>query len=287
MRAFVAVARAGRFTTAAASSGVSQPTLSRHVAHLEEELGAKLLVRTHGGVVLTDAGQRFLPHAERALLALEAGASEVGELTGDPRGDVQIGALPTVAAYVLPEVIASFHRAHPAVRLLVREGFTDKVEELVARGELDLGLVQYPVRHEELSARVLWREDHLVAVPRRHRLSGARSVRLVDLVDEPFVVIPGTRALRTVEAACAAQGKKLQIALETENLESVRKMVEAGLGVALVPRLMTSDRRWRAGLVPIAGTPVERQVAIIHRGGGYLSAAARTLREAIISRAAR
>jgi LysR family transcriptional activator of glutamate synthase operon len=284
LRAFAALAREGRFTKAAKLLHVTQPTLSRLVQRLERRLGAKLVVRGPHGVALTEAGTRFLAHAERAVASIDSGVAEVNELSGEPRGEVKIGALPTVAAYVLPPVVAEFHKAHPAVKLIVHEGFASHLEAKVLRGELDLAMVQYPVKNEELSALRLWREEHVAAVPPRHALARTKKpVTLHSLIDEPFVAIPGTPAMRVVAEMCAAEGKRPLIALETENLESVRRMVEVGLGIAVVPALMARDRRWRAVLLPIVGGVVWRQVAIVHRGAGYLTAATRTLRSAIVA----
>ena len=286
LRAFTALARELRFTRAARSLNVSQPTLSRLVQRLERQLGAKLVVRAPQGVVLTDAGERFLPHAERALASIDSGVAEVSELSGEPRGEVRLGALPTVVAYVLPPVVAAFHKSYPAVKLIVHEGFTSILEAKVARGELDLALVGYPPKSEELSAMLLWREEHRLAIPPHHRLAGSKKpIALQALIDEPFVVIPGTIGMRKMEEVCAAAGKRPSVALETDNLESVRRMIEAGLGVSLVPELMARDKRWRAEPIPISGGVVSRQVCVVHRGAGYLTAATRALRNAIVAHA--
>jgi LysR family transcriptional regulator, transcription activator of glutamate synthase operon len=282
LRAFVSVARLRRFTAAGARLGLSQPTLSRQVQRLEEQVGHKLVLRAPGGAVLTEAGERFLPHAERALASLDSALTELSELSGEPRGAVAIGTLATVGAYVLPQVIASFHERHAGIRLSIREGFGEELEGLVARGALDLAIVQLPIRREELAAVHLWEEDYLLAVPRAHRLARSRRpIELADAACEPFVVIPGGTASSALEAACAARGAKPSLALVTDNVESVRRMVEAGLGLAIVPRIMASDRRWRVALVPLAPPGVRRRVAIVHRGHGYLTVAARALRDAI------
>ncbi|WP_394824154.1 LysR family transcriptional regulator [Pendulispora albinea] len=284
LRAFTALAREQRFTRAARSLGVSQPTLSRLVQRLEKQLGAKLVVRAPQGVVLTDAGERFLSHAERALASIDSGIAEVSELAGEPRGEVKLGALPTINAYVLPPVVAAFHKAHPAVKLIVHEGFSSTLEAKVVRGELDLAIVQHPPKSEEVSALFLWSEAHWLAVPPNHRLAGSKKpIALQALIDEHFVVIPGMPGMRKMEEICAAAGKRPQIALETENLESVRRMIEAGLGISLVPALMARDKRWRVDPIPIAGGVVSRDVGVVHRGAGYLTAATRALRNAIVA----
>src|ERR1700689_2279651 len=168
LRAFVAVARAGRFTRAARRLGTTQPSLSRRVQQLEAQVGAKLVVRTPAGVVLTSAGERFLVHAERALASVDAGRTAIEELSGDPRGVVTLGSQPTISAYILPALLARFQRRAPQVVLRLREGVADQIEERLASGELDLALMNLPVRRVDLAAQKLWQEDYLLAVAPSH-----------------------------------------------------------------------------------------------------------------------
>ena len=122
LRAFVAVARAGRFTRAARQLGTSQPNLSRRLQQLERQVAAKLVVRTPVGVVLTSAGERFLSYAESAIAAVDAGRTALDELGGQPRGAVALGSQPTIGAYALPEALARFHAEQPGILLRLREG---------------------------------------------------------------------------------------------------------------------------------------------------------------------
>src|SRR5262245_60785869 len=117
LKAFLVLAREGRFTSAARKLRLSQSGLTRQVQALERELEARLFVRAPGMLVLTGAGERFLPHARQALDALEAGTSELAQLTRTPRGPVSLGTLHTVGAYVLPELIPPFIQRFPLVRV--------------------------------------------------------------------------------------------------------------------------------------------------------------------------
>ncbi len=283
LKAFLQVAQEGRLSLAAKGLGLSQPGLSRQLQSLEAELGTRLLVRTPGGAVLTDAGERFLPHARRALEALRAGTSELERLSGTPRGLVSLGTLHTVGAYLLPDIIPAFARRHPEVRPRLSEGMAPALEESVARGALDLAIVSLPVRHADLVAQKLWEEVLMLAVPRGHRLTRlGKAVALSEVVEEPWVVIPGMSGTRALEAECEARGVTPRLALETDNAEAIRRMVERGLGVALVPELMARDHQSRGfDVVPLVRGP-KRQVALVHRGEGYLTAAARALKEFIV-----
>jgi DNA-binding transcriptional LysR family regulator len=284
LRAFVALARTRRFTRAARSLGTTQPSLSRRVQQLEKTVGAKLVVRTPAGVVLTSAGERFLSHAERALASVDAGRSAIDELSGAPRGTVAVGSQPTISAYVLPPLLARFQAQYPDVVLRLREGLADQMEERLASGELDLALMNLPVRRLDLAAQKLWQEDYLLAVPVGHRLAGLdRAIALKDAADEALLVVAGAHATQALFAACEERGVRPRVVVEADNVEAVRRMVERGLGVALLPRTMaeaTDARRLR--LVEIARGGVRRQVALVHRGEAYLTAAARALRAAIV-----
>jgi LysR family transcriptional activator of glutamate synthase operon len=289
LRAFVAVARARRFTKAARQLGTTQPSLSRRVQQLEREVGAKLVVRTPAGVVLTSAGDRFLGHAERAIASVDAGTTALEELAGQPRGAVSLGSQPTIGAYALPEALARFHAEQPEVTLHLREGPAERIEEWLASGELDLGLLNLPVRRVDLAAQKLWQEDYLLAVPAGHRLAASdRPIALGEAATEPLVVVEGVPSTAALIAACEERGARPRIVVETDNLEAVRRMVERGVGVALLPRIMAeaavSDR---LRTVEVARGGVRRQVALVHRGESYLTAAARALRGMLVAVLAR
>jgi DNA-binding transcriptional LysR family regulator len=285
LRAFVAVARARRFTQAARQLGTTQPSLSRRVQHLEREVGAKLVVRTPKGVVLTSAGERFFAHAERAIASLDAGCTALDELAGQPRGAVALGSQPTIGTYVLPEALARFHAEQPEVVLRLREGSAESIEERLASGELDLGLLNLPVRRLDLSAQKLWQEDYLLAVPAGHRLAASdRPIALGEAATEALVVVDGAASTAALLAACEERGVRPRIVVEADNLEAVRRMVERGVGVALLPRIMAeaavSDR---LRTVEVARGGARRQIALVHRGEAYLTSAARALRATLVA----
>ena len=284
LEAFVGVAREGRLTVAARQLGVSQPGLSRQLQALEAELGVRLLVRTSAGAVLTDAGERFLPHARRALEALTAGRAEVGQLTTTPRGAVSLGTLQTVGAYLLPGLARAFKERYPEVRLRLSEGSHDVLEARVAAGELELCLVNLPLRRVELVAQKLWEEELVLAVPRGHWLARlGRPVALTEVVEEPLVVIPGMSGTSALEAACEARGVKPRVEVEIDHAEGLRRMVERGMGIALLPALVAREPGARGfEVVEVAPGGPRRQVALVHRGEEYLGAAARALKGFIV-----
>jgi DNA-binding transcriptional LysR family regulator len=269
--------------------GVSQPSISRRVQQLEDDLGARLVVRTPAGAVLTSAGERFLPHAERALASIDTGRSAIEELSAEPRGAVALASQPTISAYVLPAVLARFHARHPKIVLRLHEATTEQVEERIAANEDDLGLMNLPVRRLELAIHKLWQEDYMLAVPAGHRLASVgRAVALAEAAGEPLIVIPGIPSTAALVAACDERGVQPRVVVEADTMEAVRRMVERGLGVSLLPRTMTQAadaRRLRA--VEIARGGIRRQVVLVHRGEAYLTAAAKALRASIVEMLAR
>lgn len=284
LQAFVAVAERRQLTEAARQLGLSQPTLSRQVQALEKELGARLLTRTARGVVLTDAGERFLGHAREALDALRIGTTELHELTQHPRGPVAMGALPTVGAYLLPPLLQAFAKRFPEVRLKLTEALAAELEERVAAGELDLAILTLPLSRVDLVAQKLWEEPFVLLVPKGHRLAqGKRPVPLSAVVGEPLVILPGTTATEALRAACEAVGQEPHIALEVDHPESMRRMVERGVGLALLPALMAGDKRGATEGVEVQNPP-RRTVALVHRGERSLTAAARALKRHLVEK---
>jgi DNA-binding transcriptional LysR family regulator len=285
LRAFVTVARTGKFTAAARRLGESQPTLSRRVQQLERELGTRLVVRAPSGVVLTGAGTRFLPRAENAIASIDAGVNALDELAHEPRGTVAIGAQHTIGAYALPPVLAGFHAKHPHVRLRLIDALPPVLEEHLASGDLDLAVFNLPVRRLDLTVHKLWQEDYVLAVPPDHKLAGRKSIALVDAATEPFVVIPNVPATTALEAACAERGVEPNVIVQVDNLETARRMVERGLGVALLPRIVATARTSQLFVaIEVVRGGLRRQVALVHRGETYLSAAARALRAALVEK---
>lgn len=284
LKAFLRVAQEGRFTTAAKGLGLSQSGLSRQLQALEAELGTRLLVRTPGGGVLTEAGERFLPHAQRALDALAAGTAELEQLSTTPQGPVGLGTLPSVGAYLLPDLVPTFLARHPDVRLKLSEAMAESLEERVAKGELDLAILTLPLRRLDLVAQRLWQEPLVLVVPRGHRLARLkRPVALSEVVDEPFVTIPGMSGTRALEAACEARGVKPRVHIETDSPDAMRRLVERGLGVALLPALVARDPQARGfEIVELSKEGPRRQVALVHRGEDYLTAAARALKTFLV-----
>ncbi|MFJ9520506.1 LysR substrate-binding domain-containing protein [Kitasatospora sp. NPDC101801] len=266
---FAAVARLEHVTQAAQLLGMPQPTLSRSVARLEAELGVELLARQGRTVRLTRAGRLLLGSVERALAELERGA-ETARAEADPTvGRVAFGFLHTMGSDAVPALLRGFRVEHPQVRFqLVQDHVTAMLERL-RDGELDLCLVSPLPVAAELTARPLDEQRLHLAVPADHRLAGRRRIRLAEVAEDPFVAVGEGYGLRVItDGFCAEAGFSPRIAFEGEEAETLRGLVAAGLGVALLPPALvprpgvvelevTSPRTRRAiGLAWVTGRPL-------------------------------
>ncbi|QGV78902.1 LysR family transcriptional regulator [Streptomyces ficellus] len=233
---FAAVARHEHVTRAAQDLGVPQSTLSRAVVRLEEDLGVALFARKGRTVSLTPAGRTFLASAERALAEVERSADAV-RVDADPSaGRVAFGFLHTMGSETVPGLIRAFRVDHPRVRFTLVQNYGEAMIERLRAGDLDLCLTSPVPDAPDLVARRLDEQRLRLVVPDDHRLAGRKRVRLAEAADETFVTLePGYGLRRITDALCAEAGFTPRIAFEGEEAETLRGLVAAGLGVALLP----------------------------------------------------
>ncbi|WP_067481198.1 LysR family transcriptional regulator [Actinomadura hibisca] len=242
MRYVVAVAETGSFTRAAERCLVVQSALSHQIAKLERELGARLFDRTSRRVRLTPAGSAFLPAARQALDAAERARAEVSAATGEIRGRLAIGAIPTLAAVDLPTVLKEYHQSHPHVRISLRTMASELLIEQVRDGSMDAaflgvlpGTAPPGVEHRELI------HDRLMAVVwPGHPLAGETEIELRQLAGETFIDFPaGTVGRAQSDHAFAASGVRREVPFEVSAGDLMIRMVRTGLGVTMLPAAFT------------------------------------------------
>jgi DNA-binding transcriptional LysR family regulator len=235
------VARRGNVSRAAAALHITQPALTARLHALEQELGQALLVRGRRGVRLTDAGRAFLPYAEQAVEALARGISQVGEIVSGAGGELVLGVAPAVSTYVLPHVLVRFATQHPGVRLIVRTGHSEVIAELVVREEVHLGIGRL-VRHPQLHSRPIY-DDELVLVSRPdHPFAARETVSRAALGEAPLILFDTTSSYYDLTTALVREaGVRPRGVMELDNIEAAKRMVAAGLGVALLPRTAVAD----------------------------------------------
>lgn len=270
---FVEIARQQNFTRAAARLNMAQPALSLQMRNLERELGAELFIRGRRQTNLTAAGKAFLPKAESLLAQADAAKLVVSDVVQLRAGRLVIATIPSVSASWLPQVIQSFKRQHPGIEMQLIEDSSEGVSEIVESGRADIGFIQMPAGKSTFEARTLITEAFVLLVSSSHPLARKREVRLRQLASEPFVFYKG-RARDTALESCRKAGFEPQIACETGELETVRALVAAGLGLAIVPQLAVVQLPRTLKCVRLVEPRIYRQIAAIWRRGSRLSPAA-------------
>ncbi|MFJ2770593.1 LysR family transcriptional regulator [Streptomyces sp. NPDC087300] len=276
MRYVVAVAETGGFTRAAERCHVVQSALSHQVARLEKELGARLFERTSRRVRLTAAGEAFLPAARQALDAAERARAEVAAASGQIRGRLTVGAIPTVTAVDLPAVLGDFRLRYPQVRISLRAGASERLVEQVRDGTLDAAFLGVPpgFRPQGVRNRELAHGQHVAVLAPGHPLAARDEVDLGALADELFVdFADGSAARAQSDAAFAAAGLRREVAFEVSGVELMARMVRNGLGIALLPALFAAELHGLHG-VPLTNGPVRVEHLIWSRSSPSPAAAA-------------
>ncbi|WP_419992930.1 LysR family transcriptional regulator [Streptomyces boninensis] len=286
LAALVAVAEAGSITRAAERLGYTTPALSQQLVKLEREAGAALLVRHHRGAALTAAGELLLSRARRVLDELERARLELAELNGLCGGRLRIGSFMTAGTHLLPPVLSAFRREHPDVQLHVAEYEPPHGVAAVARGEADLALTHAydpapTAQHPPAGVAVeplLTEELVLVTAPGHALTAGTGRLPMADLAGQPLVSSAPENSNRSaVEAHLAEAGARVAVRCDTPGYVLVCALVSAGLGVAVVPEMMT-----RLAVTPIAmrrldPPALKRTIGVAYREG-EANAAAQSLR---------
>jgi LysR family hydrogen peroxide-inducible transcriptional activator len=267
LRYFCAVAESGSFSRAAEHSHVAQPSLSQQILKLEDELGARLFDRLGRSVRLTDVGQAFLPRARAVLRELEAAKGDVVERKDSVAGSLTVGVIPTIAPYYLPPKLSSFTRQFPQARVTVVEEITPVLLDRLRASTVDVAILALPIRGHEFDTFALLTERLFAALPKKHALSGRRSLALKDLRKEPFLLLRDGHCFRdTAVAACDRARLTPQIIFESGQFSSILSMVSTGMGVSIVPE-MAIEKEARCRYVRIADDEATRTIgATVLRG---------------------
>src|SRR3984957_5142186 len=238
LKYFREVAEREHVTRAAEKLFVSQSAVSRAVTQLEEELGVPLFYRQGRAVALSPYGRLFLEHATRALNVLESGKRLLNEQTGGESGTVSLGFLHSLGIEMVPRLIKEYRRKHPRIQfaLLVQHSGELLMGELVA-GSIDLCLsVPGMFVQSDVAWSHLLDEELLIALPQSHRLATKRTLNLRELSSEPFLALSPEHTLRIIfDKLCTDSSFLPKIAFEGMDVATLRGLIAAGLGIALLP----------------------------------------------------
>ena len=269
LRGFYEAARERSFTRAADKLFITQPAISLQLKALEDELGEQLLERSRKRIRLTPAGEILFREAEEVFARLETARDEIAGLRDVLRGRLVVGTSDTNCTYILPEVLQVFRQRYPQVELDIRNRMSPEVVHLVLENEVDFGLVTLPVRHRDLVAEKLFGRRDVLICPPEHPLGGRKLVRLEEIGEYPLLALErGSTSRLLLDDALRHAGVTPQVGMNLGAIEVIKRFVEIGLGIALVPEVTVKQEvaQQRLAAVRVKGlTP--REIGLVeHRG---------------------
>ncbi len=240
LECFIAVLEEGGFKRATARLGITQPALSYQIKRLEEELGVQVFHRGPAGITPTEAGRVLLEHAHRVISAVRHAHQAVRELSDGVTGEVRIGTMKCIGTYFLPQVLWEIRAKHPMVRPQIVYRNSDELLDSLLANKLDVVVVAEPPPDDRLRSQILFQEGiSLVAGP-GHPFYGRPRIELEELRDVQFVALsPSTSTGGLIRAYLDGLGVSARASITTDNIETVKTMVEAGMGVAFLPDMVT------------------------------------------------
>lgn len=273
---FLEVARTGSFSLAADSLLLTQPAVSKRLAALEESLNVRLFDRVGRQVTLTEAGRLLLPRARQLLLDLEDMRRTVAALEGPVAGTLTIGTSHHIGLHRLPPVLRQFTAAYPAVRLDLRFIDSEQAYESVLSGDLELGIVTLPPDPDErLIAREIWDDPLAFVAGPEHPLAQQERVRLEELAPYPAILPSGNTFTRQIAARLFQErGLQVQVAMNTNYLETIRMMASIGLGWSILPASMAGRDLL---ILPVDEVKLRRSLGVVYHPKRTLSRAAEAM----------
>ncbi|RKN71205.1 cidABC operon transcriptional activator CidR [Paenibacillus ginsengarvi] len=273
LKYFMEVVRYRSFTKAADSLHVTQPTISKMVKSIEEELGVVLLDRSGKHVVPTDAGEAMLQQAQLIVNAFDSLSSDLADIVQLKKGKIRIGLPPMAGARFFPKVIGEFRRQYPLIRLELIEDGAKKIAQNVESGSLDIGVVVLPTDGELFDSFAFVRENLMLLVHPAHPLASAESVPLQALKEEPFLLFRDDFALHDrIPAACIEAGFQPNVVFESSQWDFISEMVAADLGIAMLPETICRHLDYRRiAAVKLTPPGIPWHLAMIWRKEAYMS----------------
>jgi LysR family transcriptional regulator, transcription activator of glutamate synthase operon len=266
LRYFMEVAKREHVSEAAVHLHVAQSAISRQIANLEAELGVDLFEREGRNVKLTPIGKLFLTHTETALKAIDYAKQQIDEYLDPERGTIKIGFPTSLASHLLPTVISAFKERNPNVAFHLRQGSYKFLIDAVKSRDIDLAFLgPVPAKDPDIEGHILFTENISALIPTAHPLANRKSLRLSDLRNDAFVLFPeGFILHQIVVDACKQACFTPNISSEGEDLDAIKGLVSAGMGVTLLPESTFYETTPRFTVkVPIEIPQVKRTVGMI------------------------
>lgn len=288
LRLFVDLVREQNFTKVAERNCITQPAVSLSIQKLEDELGTKLLERTTRKVLVTEEGRIVYDYAREILRKAKEMKEVLLERQDRVLGSIRLATVHSIGLYELPALLKEYIRRYPEVHIHIEYKQADQVYHLVEDGEADLGLVAYPQARNAIVAVPFYEDELVVICNREHPLAKRERLRLRDLQEQAFVAfeseIPTRRA---TDALLEQEHVRVKIRMQCDNIEILKKMVEVGLGISIVPLLSVREEARTGALrvLRIADHTLRRPLAIVHRKGKSLSRPLRAFVDLLVTEA--
>ncbi len=272
LRYFVAVAETGNFTRAAERCNVTQPSLSQQIINLEQELSHKLFHRLGRKAVLTEAGAVFLERARRILFEVDDSTRELQDSPGLERR-ITIGAITTLAPYLIPQLLALCKARLPHLQVNLREDFRPDLTKAVLDGELDLAIVSLPVKDPQIAVEPLFDETLMLVVGKPHPLASKPVVTTEDLADQTFILLgSGSSLAGQIRRFCGDHNFEPKIGFHCAQVATVKALVALGVGISILPQIaLAPEDRSRLIVKTFADRNPTRQIGVIRHMQRYQS----------------
>lgn len=272
LRCFLAVVEEGGFNRATTRLHITQPALSYQIKQLEGEVGVRLFNRRPGGVSPTEAGRVLTQHATEVIEAVRRARRALDELIEGVVGEIRIGTVNSVGIYFLPQVLWSIKERYPSARPTVLYRHSNEIIQALLSDRVDLALVANPGSDRRLRQETIVEEQVSLVCGRTHPFYGRKAVRPSELKGVQFVALSiESPTGKLIQEHLARLGVSVEPVVSTDNVETVKKMVEIGLGVAFLPDMVTSPevacdteeqvtgRLWRV----VVGPPLTRRINLV------------------------
>jgi LysR family hydrogen peroxide-inducible transcriptional activator len=263
LRYLVAIAERQSITRAAEDLGISQSALSRSILKLEDELGRPVLERKTRSVALTDAGLLLMHRAQQVLQLLEDTQAEIAD--DGHRGRIRLGAIPTIAPFLLPELLRDFATAYPECMVSVRENTTDSLVRSCTQGEIDLAILALPVPAKYLDVEEIFQEELLVVLPVGHPLAEQDSIRIKDVEPFPFVLLDEAHCLSdNIMSFCRRRAFQPVVLERASQIAMVQELVSLSHGISMIPAMARQrDSSGRRVYRSISGKKPTRTIVVV------------------------
>ncbi len=276
LHTFLEIVRLKSFSKAAQTCYRTQPAISAQVRQLEQELKTSLFERFGSRISLTTAGKIFAGYAEQMLELRRQAQDAINELDRNPRGELIIAANEATCIYVLPRVFSEYKAQFPAVQLQVDRAYGARVVEAVMENIADFGLTQLPVEERRLQVVTIHRDEIRLILPSGHPLVDRNAVQAHDLVGYPLLLPKSGKTRSRLDAWFEMVEDEIQISMELDSTEMIKRFVMAGLGVSFLA-LSNCREEIAAGklhAIALGPEPMIRRLGLIYRKDKALSKAA-------------